>query len=460
MEDTLSYFKKIKSSEKIKKLAKKYQGKKVVIYGAGEYFSILYNNFDFSGLNIVGISDKKFEVSKNENPSEYIPLCPDELKDFDYDVILILLKDDEKMCDYLEYQLLVNTKNENKIIVPFFGKNLNKENAKKYYLNERRLFYFIESIADKNDLAKISNDLELILNEIKQNKNKYLLKPSKRYKMLYKYYKKMVDLMFANLDIKKLKPAPEEKYRKFQLKTLDFCKRITDFLDKNGIEYFISSGTLIGAMRHKGFVPWDDDFDVGVLRKDYEKLKQILKDNFIEIDNSKVCISKNNRLKIINNALKKSKGKILFFHGIQYIQIYQGSSIYDCVSIDIFSHDYYRDDYTWEKHREYLKQIREKRKELDYFSKIIEYLDEERKNNPDIVEKSNTIYYGIDNLGGYIVTPTSFMTQDTIYPRRKMVFEGYEFYAPHSPEGYTEVQYKDFMSFPKNIQLGHEGFNR
>ena len=213
-------------------------------------------------------------------------------------------------------------------------------------------------------------------------------------------------------------------------------------------------------MQYDTFVPWDDDFDTGVLRKDFEKLKIILKENFEEIDNSSVSISKNNRLEVIDRALRKSRGKILYFHGIEYLQLYQGKNINDCVSMDIFSHDYYKDNYTWEEHREYLKRIRAKRIELDLFPEIIKFLDSEIRSNPNIVEKSNKIYYGIDNLGGYIVTPTAFMTQDTIYPRKKMVFEGYEFFAPNSPEGYTKVQYKDFMSFPKNIPLGHDGFKR
>ena len=57
-----------------------------------------------------------------------------------------------------------------------------------------------------------------------------------------------------------------------QLKQLQL--EIMDFFDKwcrsQGITYFITAGTLIGALRHKGFIPWDDDIDIVMLRKDYE----------------------------------------------------------------------------------------------------------------------------------------------------------------------------------------------
>ena len=445
--------------KRIDELVKNYKGKRIVIYGAGDYFLQLREKCDLSGLNIVGISDKKFEVSKEENPSKYIPLIPDELKTFDFDVVLVLLKNDEKLCDYIEYQLLMNTKNENKPVFPMLRKNF-KNKAKEHYKKGKRLYNFIRDIASDEDLVKISSQLKETEKELKAVKLKNIFNKENRYKQSYKYYKKMTDLMLENIDITKIKPTKEKKYRKFQLDTVAFCKKMTDFLTENGIEYFISSGTLIGAIRHKGFVPWDDDFDTGVLRSDFEKVKKILKDNFEEIDNSQVSISENNRLKIIDKALRKSKGKVLFFHGIEYIQLYQGKNINNCVSMDIFSHDYYRDDYTWDEHREYLKYIRSKRIQLDKFPEIIKFLDNEISSNSNIVEKSNKIYYGIDNLGGYIVTPTAFMTQEIIYPRKKMVFEGYEFFAPNSPEGYTEVQYKDFMSFPKEISLGHDGFIR
>ena len=112
----LGYFKSVHAQRQINKLARKYKNKKIVIYGAGEYFQILKNNFDLSKLNIVGIADKKFETSKDSNPTPYLPLAPEELKTFDYDVILVALYYDVSLCDYLEYQLLVNTKNEDKEI--------------------------------------------------------------------------------------------------------------------------------------------------------------------------------------------------------------------------------------------------------------------------------------------------------------------------------------------------------
>ena len=112
----LGYFKSVHAQRQINKLARKYKNKKIVIYGAGEYFQILKNNFDLSKLNIVGIADKKFETSKDSNPTPYLALAPEELKEFDLDVILVALYDDTSLCDYLEYQLLLNTQNEDKPI--------------------------------------------------------------------------------------------------------------------------------------------------------------------------------------------------------------------------------------------------------------------------------------------------------------------------------------------------------
>lgn len=57
--------------------------------------------------------------------------------------------------------------------------------------------------------------------------------------------------------------------------TLQVLKRIQEICKEHGITYFVAYGSLIGTIRHKGFIPWDDDFDIVMLRPDYERFCKI-----------------------------------------------------------------------------------------------------------------------------------------------------------------------------------------
>lgn len=61
--------------------------------------------------------------------------------------------------------------------------------------------------------------------------------------------------------------------------SLEIMKNVHNFCCENGIKYYIISGTLLGAIRHKGFIPWDDDIDIMMPRPDYEKFLNTYKDD-------------------------------------------------------------------------------------------------------------------------------------------------------------------------------------
>lgn len=74
------------------------------------------------------------------------------------------------------------------------------------------------------------------------------------------------------MSVKELTP---KQFRKMQLTQLDMLVDFDRVCRKHVINYVIFTGTLLGAVRHKGFIPWDDDADIGILREDYEKFKKV-----------------------------------------------------------------------------------------------------------------------------------------------------------------------------------------
>ena len=78
----------------------------------------------------------------------------------------------------------------------------------------------------------------------------------------------------ANTLIKLADFTPEE-LRAWQKRLLEILVYFSEFCQKHQLKFYLAYGTLLGAIRHKGFIPWDDDVDVQMPREDFEKLYEL-----------------------------------------------------------------------------------------------------------------------------------------------------------------------------------------
>ena len=116
----------------------------------------------------------------------------------------------------------------------------------------------------------------------------------------------------------------EEEMKRAWAAELEVLAIVDDICHRNGIRYFLDFGTLLGAVRHHGFIPWDDDVDICMLRKDYMRFISIAKDALPQHFEMKNFYSEeiNNQptTTILNRHQPADDDKLTeLFHGCPYI---------------------------------------------------------------------------------------------------------------------------------------------
>ena len=98
----------------------------------------------------------------------------------------------------------------------------------------------------------------------------------------------------------------DETIHKLQELELMILKDFIAICEENNIEYFIYGGSALGAVRHGGFIPWDDDIDLSIMRKDYEKLIKVLPEEISKYEYFKENCGLSLLIFIFTNCLAKT----------------------------------------------------------------------------------------------------------------------------------------------------------
>ena len=244
---------------------------------------------------------------------------------------------------------------------------------------------------------------------------------------------------------------------------LDLLRKFTEVCEKHGLNYFMDGGTLLGAVRHKGFIPWDDDADVIMPREDYDKLWLIASEEFRGPYFFQTTLSEE-KFFFFFSQLRNS-------NTTGFVVEDQQKDINKGIFIDIFVLDNIPDN-KWER-KFFQKKIEFEKRMLTYLYDV-EYqkLTIKKKLFYLFVHlffslfsyKKFFIHFNVKSLGKYANVYTKLVGDITLEWRtnvqwKREWFEDY-IYLPfenlmlRAPKFYKEVltrQYGDFMKLPTDI---------
>lgn len=234
--------------------------------------------------------------------------------------------------------------------------------------------------------------------------------------------------------------------REAQLIMLDMLVEFDAICTKHKLQYWLDSGTLLGAVRHEGFIPWDDDIDLSMPLEDYNKFQEIAKDELS--DSIFFQTSKTDKaFQFDYIKLRSNRAKIVEFHEKgKNVEYHQG------VFVDIFpmltvpNTKFYKQFYT-----DIFKVIRS--------VSAVSLHTPKGRNEPEtrgLLKKSlRLMHRGWDDkdtkviYGGEMPDVAAWFDYKKIFPLKKMKFEGLEFSVPCDSSHYLDSIYTfDYRELP------------
>lgn len=267
-----------------------------------------------------------------------------------------------------------------------------------------------------------------------------------KFKEIESHYR-MLDLIFSSCDIK-----ATGVMRQIQLLSLELLRLFDNICQKHELNYWLDYGTLLGAVRHGGFVPWDDDIDIGMLREDYDKLVEVFPEEIKKIEGLEehLIISKLTKPQTPDNYNELDE-----LNSHTFILFFQCAFKKPFVHFDVFPKDYIEDEGLTPERNSMQPEL-----QVELRNKIIngEWTFEEGLNIQNqkmkfTKNKTSQISDAIDGLHNNI--HNRIYKTEYVFPLKKITFEDYEFMSPNNYEEYLPIIYgPEYMHIP-HIALDH-----
>jgi lipopolysaccharide cholinephosphotransferase len=250
---------------------------------------------------------------------------------------------------------------------------------------------------------------------------------------------------------------PEIKiiHNKFQRLYVEILIFIDKVCEKYDIDYWLGYGTLLGAVRHGGFIPWDDDIDLVILREDYNRLIEVLPKELVEHDLKQHCgltLLLENRKNYFTDFAsvydaKDKNGENLVYGKYNFLQI---AWLKPYVKIDFFPLDFIEDGRVEEVNDKYAQVSYKFYNDLLNDNVKFSKFDEVRKNVGFTDSKTKQFGEGIDTVPHWRI---SIFDYDKTFPLMSIEFEGHEFKCPKDYDHHLISMYgPDYMEFPDIIE--------
>ena len=232
--------------------------------------------------------------------------------------------------------------------------------------------------------------------------------------------------------------------RKIQLKKLEMLKDIVHCCEKNNLTYWLDSGTLLGAVRHKGFIPWDDDIDIAMPLEDAKTLNEIYSSEDYEIRSTEIESGVNFYKVISKKDFVCSGDEVLKVDIDIFVMQYYPNSLF----LKFFNAFYHlrknrSEEFQWKLCLENISiNLRRKFEKIGYFSSksLAEKIRKICERNP---KKWDFVSYTYD-CGFYLY----FWKKNEIFPLGVMLFEDTYFKVPKDYHIYLKKLYYSYEKLP------------